>query len=231
MPRRSDADPKALAEDREAALRLVPLSDMEQQRSADAIKTCCCAGSGMLNLVVARPPSPKLWTRHIADSAQLRDLAPSALRWADFGSGGGFPGMVIALLLAEAPGAEIHLIESDKRKAAFLRAVSRETGAAAVVHAASGSRRFVPPLRDIEIVTSRATAPLMQLIELAVMRFFRAGRPGSSSKAAAFSRRSIHFPKRGASTYPPAEPHRPFRANRFSEISERSNPLIPGELS
>jgi len=162
LPRRSDTDPKALAKDREAALRLVPLSDTEQQRLL-IYQDLLLRWHGMLNLVSASTV-PKLWTRHIADSAQLRDLAPSALRWADFGSGGGFPGMVIALLLAEVPGAEIHLIERDKRKAAFLQAVSRETGAPAAVHAAS-IQEILPTLRDIEIITSRATAPLMQLIE------------------------------------------------------------------
>jgi len=91
LPRRSDTDPKALAKDREAALRLVPLSDTEQQRLL-IYQDLLLRWHGMLNLVSASTV-PKLWTRHIADSAQLRDLAPSALRWADFGSGGGFPGM------------------------------------------------------------------------------------------------------------------------------------------
>jgi 16S rRNA (guanine527-N7)-methyltransferase len=117
----------------------------------------------ILNLVSATT-LPHLWTRHIADSAQLRDLAPGALHWADLGSGGGFPGMVIAILLAETAGAQVHLIERDKRKAAFLQNVSRETGASAIVHAAA-IEPVVRGLEHIEIVTSRALAPLTQLID------------------------------------------------------------------
>jgi 16S rRNA (guanine527-N7)-methyltransferase len=125
----------------------------------------------MLNLV-STASLPQLWTRHIIDSAQLRDIAPSAIRWADLGSGGGFPGMVIAILLAETPGAEVHLIERDKRKAAFLQTVSRETGAAAIVHPAR-IEAIVPGLQQIEIVTSRALAPLTQLIDWSMPLFQR----------------------------------------------------------
>jgi 16S rRNA (guanine527-N7)-methyltransferase len=152
----------ALAQDREAALRCVPLSETEQQRLT-LYQDLLLRWRGILNLV-SQGTLPHLWTRHIADSAQLRDLAPAALRWADLGSGGGFPGMVIAILLAETAGAQVHLIERDKRKAAFLQTVSRETGASAIVHAA-GIEPVVPGLEQIEIVTSRALAPLTQLID------------------------------------------------------------------
>jgi 16S rRNA (guanine527-N7)-methyltransferase len=140
----------------------VPLSETEQQRLT-LYQDLLLRWRGMLNLV-SQATLPHLWTRHIADSAQLRDLAPWALRWADLGSGGGFPGMVIAILLAETAGAQVHLIERDKRKAAFLQNVSRETGAAAIVHAAA-IEPVVPGLEQIEIVTSRALAPLTQLID------------------------------------------------------------------
>jgi 16S rRNA (guanine527-N7)-methyltransferase len=149
-------------EDREAALALVPLSQTEQQRLT-IYQDLLLHWQGMLNLISATT-LPHLWTRHIADSAQLRELAPAALRWADLGSGGGFPGMVLAILLAETSGAQVHLIERDKRKAAFLQTVSRETGAPAIVHAAP-IEQVIPMLRQIEVVTSRAVAPLAQLIE------------------------------------------------------------------
>src|SRR5208283_5710867 len=77
-----------------------------------------------------------VWLRHIADSAQLLDLAPHAKRWVDLGSGAGLPGMVLAICLAGQPGAEVHLIESDQRKCAFLREVARSTGAPARIHCA-----------------------------------------------------------------------------------------------
>ena len=148
--------------DREAALRLVPLSETERLR-LDVYQDLLLRWQGMLNLVSAAT-LPHLWTRHFADSAQLRAVAPNALRWADIGSGGGFPGMVLAILFAETSGAQVHLIERDKRKAAFLQTVSRETGAPAIVHAAP-VEKVIPTLRRIEVVTSRAVAPLAQLID------------------------------------------------------------------
>jgi 16S rRNA (guanine527-N7)-methyltransferase len=147
--------------DREAATRLLPLTEVEQQRLA-VYQDLLLHWQRMLNLV-SSATLPHLWTRHIADSAQLRDLARGAPTWADLGSGGGFPGMVIAILLTGTPGAQVHLIERDKRKAAFLQTVSRETGAPAIVHALP-IQDVVRALERIDIVTSRATAPLGQLI-------------------------------------------------------------------
>jgi 16S rRNA (guanine527-N7)-methyltransferase len=161
LPRRSEVSAQALVADREAAARLLPFSGTEQQRLA-VYQDLLLRWQGMLNLVSAAT-LPHLWTRHFADSAQLRAIAPNALRWADLGSGGGFPGMVLAILLTGTPGAEVHLIERDKRKAAFLQTVSRETGAAARVHTAP-VEEIVSTLQDIEIVTSRAVAPLARLI-------------------------------------------------------------------
>src|SRR5437588_10600831 len=84
--------------------------------------------------LVAHSTLPQLWTRHIADSLQLLDLAPDARVWVDVGSGGGFPGFVIACALAGDPSAAVHLVESNMKKAAFLREAQRVTGAPAVVH-------------------------------------------------------------------------------------------------
>ncbi len=109
-----------------------------------------------------------VWTRHFADSAQVLEAAPTAQIWADLGSGAGFPGLVTALLLKNAPGAEVHLIESDQRKAAFLRAVSRETGAnGAVVHAERIEKALPPLAGRVEAVSARALAPLDRLVALA----------------------------------------------------------------
>jgi 16S rRNA (guanine527-N7)-methyltransferase len=84
--------------------------------------------------LVAPSTLPHIWRRHVADSAQVHALLPQAKRWVDLGSGAGFPGLVTAILLAETPGAVVHLVESNKGKAAFLRTVARETGAPAIVH-------------------------------------------------------------------------------------------------
>jgi 16S rRNA (guanine527-N7)-methyltransferase len=162
LPRRTEVSPDILAKDREAALRVVPLPEAARRRLM-IYQGLLLRWQEMLNLVSGGSLA-HLWTRHVADSAQLLDIAPHALRWADLGSGGGFPGLVIAVLLADTPGAHVHLIERDKRKAAFLQNVSRETDAAASVHAAA-VETIVPTLTAIEIVTSRALAPLAPLID------------------------------------------------------------------
>jgi 16S rRNA (guanine527-N7)-methyltransferase len=107
-----------------------------------------------------------VWTRHIADSAQLLAHAPLARRWVDLGSGAGFPGLIIAIQLAEYQGAEVHCIESDRRKCAFLRAVVRATEAPAYVHAVR-IEIFEPTiLMPVDAITSRALAPVPRLIKL-----------------------------------------------------------------
>ena len=109
----------------------------------------------------------QVWTRHIADCAQLVLLRPRARRWVDLGSGAGLPGLVIAMLLADQVGAHVHLIESDQRKCAFLRAAIRETGVTATVHDGridSVLQRWTEP---VDCVTARALAPLPELLTLA----------------------------------------------------------------
>lgn len=109
----------------------------------------------------------RLWTRHIADSAQAQACLPEALRWADLGSGAGLPGLIIAILLADRPGARVDLVESNGRKCAFLRAAQRETGAAARVQCLRIEDYVAKAPVDIEAVSARALAPLDRLIALA----------------------------------------------------------------
>ena len=86
-----------------------------------------------INLVAASTVDD-VWHRHFADSAQLLALAPKGpLRWLDLGSGGGFPGLVVGLMLAERDGCRLTLVESDSRKCAFLREAVRQTGLATVL--------------------------------------------------------------------------------------------------
>ena len=108
-----------------------------------------------------------IWLRHIADSAQLLDLAPQARHWVDLGSGAGFPGMVLAILLAGQPGAEVHLIDSDQRKCAFLREVARATGAPARIHCARIESLAPDSLAPVDAVTARALAPLPIVLDFA----------------------------------------------------------------
>lgn len=101
------------------------------------------------------------WGRHFLDSAQLHPLLPeSAKVLVDLGSGAGFPGLVLAIMGVP----EVHLIESDVRKCAFLREAARATGAPVTVH----TKRIeaVQGLRA-DVVTARALAPLTDLLNWA----------------------------------------------------------------
>ncbi len=123
--------------------------------------------------LVAPSTLDEIWHRHFADSAQLWTLrAPNAKTWLDLGSGAGFPGLVLAIMAAETGGTRHILVESDSRKAAFLREVARETRVAvdilcmrienAETHAKVGVA---------DCVTARALAPLSRLIEIAAPYF------------------------------------------------------------
>ncbi len=106
---------------------------------------------------------PDLWRRHFLDSAQLLRLLPKESgRLVDLGSGAGFPGLVLAMLTDW----QVHLIDSDQRKCAFLRQVALETGILdrVTIHA----QRFeaVKPF-PAGIVTARACAPLSDLLSYA----------------------------------------------------------------
>lgn len=117
--------------------------------------------------LVAPSTLPELWTRHVADSLQLLPLAPNAKHWVDLGSGGGFPGLVLACALADSPGSVVHLVESNLKKAAFLREAARLTGVPAKVHAVR-IEDFVDGFAEpVEIVTARALSPLDNLLESA----------------------------------------------------------------
>jgi 16S rRNA (guanine527-N7)-methyltransferase len=117
--------------------------------------------------LISNATFPSVWTRHIADSAQLTALAPKAKRWVDMGSGAGFPGLVIAIQLADTPGAIVHCIESDGRKCAFLREATRATGAAAVIHPERVEAIEPKSLGAVDAVTARAFAPLPLTLKLA----------------------------------------------------------------
>ena len=109
---------------------------------------------------------PHIWSRHILDSAQLLKLAPQARHWLDLGSGGGFPGAVVAILLRDRSGASVDLVESNGKKAAFLKTVLGELQAPARVHVAR-IEAFSGGIGSVEIVTARALTALPHLLELA----------------------------------------------------------------
>ncbi len=164
-PRFESPETLDLSADRAHALTLTPVSRETLHRLERFVVTLL-AWQRRMNLVAASTEST-LWTRHVADSLQLLTLAPEARIWADLGSGGGFPGLVIACALADIPGAHVHLVESTAKKAAFLNEAVRASGVPATVHA-TRVEGFVKnaPVR-IEVVTARALAPLPKLLGLA----------------------------------------------------------------
>ena len=150
--------------DRTRALQLTPVS-RETAARLDRFVELLGQWQSRINLVAPSTLSA-LWTRHVADSLQLIPLAPDARVWIDLGAGGGFPGMVLAVALADTSGAEVHLVESNAKKAAFLREATRITGAPAQIHA-SRIEDFVQKFgAKPDVVTARALAPLETVLEL-----------------------------------------------------------------
>jgi 16S rRNA (guanine527-N7)-methyltransferase len=151
--------------DKAAALALTPVS-RETEARLDAYVDLLLRWQAKTNLV-ASSTLPQLWTRHIADSLQLLAIAPNAKIWVDFGSGGGFPGVVLACALADTPGARVHLVERNAKKAAFLREALRITGAPAIIHPADIGDCVDSFGGPVDCVTARALAPLHQLVGFA----------------------------------------------------------------
>ncbi|WP_254600877.1 16S rRNA (guanine(527)-N(7))-methyltransferase RsmG [Caulobacter sp. S45] len=115
------------------------------------------------------------WLRHVFDSAQLLHVEQAALRWADVGAGAGFPGVVLAILLKGRTGAQVHLIESMAKRAAFLSHVVRTLSLPASIHHVRAES--CPAPKGLEIVTARACAPCSRLFEYTA-HFMRAGAKG-----------------------------------------------------
>jgi 16S rRNA (guanine527-N7)-methyltransferase len=141
-------------------------ADSRIEARLDAYVNLVARWRGATNLI-SESTFSHIWTRHIADCAQLLTYAPLGRRWVDLGSGAGFPGLIIAIQLAGIQGVEIHCIESDKRKCAFLREVARATGVAVHIHAMRIEALSLAMRLPVDVVTSRALAPLPRLIGFA----------------------------------------------------------------
>ena len=134
--------------------------------------------------LVARGSLADLWRRHMMDSAQLWPLLPPLQgrprRILDLGSGAGFPGLVLAIMGAAAgdaePDAEVHLVEVDNKKAAFLREAARIAEASVTLHVQRIESLAPFP---VDAVTARACAPLSRLLDYAApfLRLYQPGEP------------------------------------------------------
>ncbi|MGH6741252.1 MAG: 16S rRNA (guanine(527)-N(7))-methyltransferase RsmG, partial [Bradyrhizobium sp.] len=161
----AQANHSVSAADKAAALALTPVS-RETEVRLDRYVDLLLEWQAKTNLV-APSTLPHLWTRHISDSLQLLSIIPTATQWVDLGSGGGFPGVVLACALAETPGAMVHLVERNARKGAFLREALRVTNSPGAVHLSDIGDIVDSVIGRVDCVTARAVAPLHQLIAFA----------------------------------------------------------------
>lgn len=158
--------------------------------------------SRRINLVAdARPDA--VWLRHVLDSAQLFPLGrPAGRKWCDLGSGGGFPGLVIAILARElTPGQRVVMVESDRRKAAFLTVMAQELDLNTAI-AAVRAEDLAP--QQAETVSARALAPLPELLTL-VARHLAEGGVALLPKGGGHAEEISHARRRWAFTVEPIE--------------------------
>lgn len=119
-----------------------------------------------INLVAPSTLSD-LWQRHIADSAQVFQLYPNPVHWIDLGSGGGFPGIITSIFLAELGEGHVDLIESNQKKAAFLRSCLRECGGRGSVHCLR-IEQAQSKIPECDAISARALGDLSLLLDYAV---------------------------------------------------------------
>lgn len=134
----------------------------ETRERLDAFAALFMKWAKSINLVA---PSTKedVWARHIWDSAQIFKLAPKPGTWVDLGSGGGFPGVITAIMLAESGSGWVHLVESNQKKASFLRVALSSIGARGSVHPVriEEASTLIP---ECDFVSARALADLDKLL-------------------------------------------------------------------
>jgi 16S rRNA (guanine527-N7)-methyltransferase len=133
-----------------------------QVADLEALRALLADWNERMNLVSAASLAD-FWPRHAHDSAQLLQIAPGARIWVDIGAGAGFPGLVLAILLKGAPGAKVHLVESQTKKCRFLAEAVQVLALPAEVHNARAEELKL----KADIVTARAVARLVRLLDFA----------------------------------------------------------------
>lgn len=115
--------------------------------------------------LISKPSIPTIWDRHIVDSAQIFNAAPSSGHWVDLGSGGGFPGVVVGILTqGTATPHQITLVESDQRKSVFLRTAARELDLDVCVRS---ERIEAIDALNADVLSARALSDLKTLLSFA----------------------------------------------------------------
>jgi 16S rRNA (guanine527-N7)-methyltransferase len=142
-------------------LQMVDVSRETRER-LDRLAELFIKWAAKINLV-APSTLDQLWTRHIQDSLQIRNIVSRPGRWIDLGSGGGFPGVITAITLAEKQEGWVDLVESNHKKCSFLRLALAETGGRGTVHPLrieDASRSLSAP----DYISARALADLDMLL-------------------------------------------------------------------
>ncbi len=166
MAKKPNPSVESVTADREKALSMMSVSH-ETLARLDQYVGLLTRWQTIKNLV-GPSTMPVVWTRHIADCAQLAHYQTEARVWVDIGSGAGFPGLVLAILLADRPGFQMHLVESNGRKVAFLREVARTLALPVVVHDCRIEAVQAELPARIDVLTARALASLHQLVTMQV---------------------------------------------------------------
>jgi 16S rRNA (guanine527-N7)-methyltransferase len=130
-----------------------------QMADLEAFRALIAERNNQMNLV-GPSAMAEFWLRHAFDSAQLLQLAPEALTWADLGAGAGFPGVVLAVMLKGRPGAHVHLVESMAKRCRFLTEVVAALDLPATVHNVRAESLEI----KVDAVTARACAPMVKLL-------------------------------------------------------------------
>ena len=130
-----------------------------QMADLERFRTLLIARNAVMTLI-GPATEADFWNRHAWDSAQLLALAPEARVWADLGAGAGLPGIVLAILLKDRPGAHLHLVESMAKRCRFLAEVVEALELPATVF----NDRAENLNLAVDIVTARACAPLHRLL-------------------------------------------------------------------
>lgn len=146
---------------------ILPDVSRETLDRIDAFVALLIKWNSKINLI-GRATLDQIWERHIRDSIQIWNLRPEGVKiWADLGAGGGLPGLIVAILQKQADAdSRVHLVESDLRKATFLREAARLLELPVIVH----NQRIekLEPLRA-DVVSARALAPLSDLCSFAAL--------------------------------------------------------------
>ncbi|WP_336287601.1 16S rRNA (guanine(527)-N(7))-methyltransferase RsmG [Bartonella sp. CB60] len=145
-------------------LNIVPSVSRETVEDLVQFESLIMQWNRHINLISSATISV-LWTRHILDSAQIYPLHSNFLQWCDLGSGGGFPAIVVAILMKEKKTGHIDLVESNGKKIAFLRTVIAQLNLPATVHHCRIENVY-QKIAKPDIITARGLASLDKLLQL-----------------------------------------------------------------